>query len=409
VVPESSESFALQNEPLQHMKDNSAFVFKVVQAIEAVTGGLPVALHEPLFNGNELNYTRECIESGFVSSVGAFVNRFEVELAESVDAKFAIATVNGTSALHLALLAAGVMPGDEVICPSLTFVATANAISYCGAKPLFVDITTVDLGVDSCKIEDFLASNTARRKEGLFNKDTGCRISAIMPMHTFGHSVNLQDIMMVADKYDLPVIEDAAEALGSTYQEKHVGTRGLLGVFSFNGNKIVTTGGGGAVVTNDEVLARKVKHLSTTAKLPHNWKFEHDQIGFNYRMPNINAALGCAQLEQLPKFVDAKRKLFSMYDRTFTNVEEITLFRELPDRQSNYWLQTIVLSEKYQFELPSVIETAQKAGLQLRPAWTPLHRLTPFVQCPRTDLSVTDNLANRIINIPSSAILGLKL
>ena len=389
------------------MKNNSSFVSELVQAIKSVTGDSSAALHGPLFNGNEFTYTRECIESGFVSSVGAFVNRFEVELAEAVDAKFAVATMNGTSALHLALLAAGVKAGDEVICPSLTFVATANAISYCGAKPLFVDVDTVDLGIDSWKMEDFLSSTTDVRDTGLFNKNTGCKISAIMPMHTFGHSANLQDIMNVAEKYDLPVIEDAAEALGSMYKDQHVGTRGLLGVFSFNGNKIVTTGGGGAVVTNDEALAKKIKHLSTTAKLPHKWKFEHDQVGYNYRMPNINAALGCAQLEQLPTFVAAKRNLFNKYDTALTNVEEVSLFRELPDRHSNYWLQTIVLSEKYQSELASVIESAQEVGLQLRPAWTPLHQLTPFMQCPRTDLSVTENLAGRIINIPSSAILGI--
>ena len=389
------------------MKSGSSFVSHLIQAITSVTGNAPTALHEPLFNGNELTYTRECIESGYVSSVGAFVNRFEVELAEAVDAKFAVATMNGTSALHLALLAAGVKASDEVICPSLTFVATANAISYCGANPLFVDVSAVDLGIDSQKMEDFLSSNTDMRDDGLFNKATGCRISAIMPMHTFGHPANLQEIVIVAERYNLPVIEDAAEALGSTYQNQHIGTRGLLGVFSFNGNKIVTTGGGGAVVTNDEALAKKVKHLSTTAKVPHNWKFEHDQVGYNYRMPNINAALGCAQLEQLPNFLAAKRNLFTKYDTALANLEDVILFKELPDRRSNYWLQTIVLSEKYVSELPSVIESAQEVGLQLRPAWTPLHQLTPFMQCPRTDLSVTENLAKRIINIPSSAILGI--
>jgi perosamine synthetase len=388
------------------MKNNSSFVSELLQAIKSVTGDSPAALHEPLFNGNELTYTRECIESGYVSSVGAFVNRFEVELAETVGAKFAVATMNGTSALHLALLVAGVQAGDEVICPSLTFVATANAISYCGANPLFVDVDVNDLGLDFQKMEDFLTSSADMREGGLFNRVTGCRIAAIMPMHTFGHSVNLQEILTVAKKYNLPVIEDAAEALGSSYQNQNVGTHGLLGVFSFNGNKIVTTGGGGAVVTNNEVLAKRIKHLSTTAKVPHSWKFDHDEVGYNYRMPNINAALGCAQLEQLPSFVASKRNLFNKYDTALTNVEEVCLFRELQDRHSNYWLQTIVLGEKYQSELPSVIESAQEVGLQLRPAWTPLHQLTPFMQCPRTDLSVTENLAKRIINIPSSAILG---
>ncbi len=407
MVPKCREYFLLQNEYLQRMKNNSSFVSELIQTIKSVTGDAPAALHEPLFNGNELAYTRECIESGYVSSVGAFVNRFEVELAETVGAKFAVATMNGTSALHLTLLAVGVKTGDEVICPALTFVATANAISYCGASPLFVDVNAADLGINYEKIDDFLSSNTEMRHGGLFNKATGCRISAIMPMHTFGHSANLQEIVIVAGKYNLPVIEDAAEALGSTYQNHHVGTRGLFGVFSFNGNKIVTTGGGGAVVTNDEVLAKKIKHLSTTAKIPHNWKIEHDEVGYNYRMPNINAALGCAQLEQLPNFVAAKRNLFNKYDKALVNVEEISFFRELPDRHSNYWLQTIVIGEKYQSELSSIIESAQEVGLQLRPAWTPLHQLTPFMQCPRTDLSVTENMAKRIINIPSSAILGL--
>ena len=388
------------------MKSSSSFVSQLIQAITSVTGNAPATLHGPLFNGNEHLYTRECIDSGYVSSVGAFVTRFEVELAETVGARFAVATMNGTSALHLALLAVGVKTGDEVICPSLTFVATANAISYCGANPLFVDVNANDLGLDSQKIEEFLSSNANMREDGLFNRATGCRIAAIMPMHTFGHSVNLQEILTVAEKFNLPVIEDAAEALGSTFRNQHVGTHGLLGVFSFNGNKIVTTGGGGAVVTNNEVLAKRMKHLSTTAKVPHGWKFDHDEVGYNYRMPNINAALGCAQLEQLPNFVDAKRNLFNKYDTALTNVEEVSLFRELPDRYSNYWLQTIVLGDKFQTELSSVIESAQEVGLQLRPAWTPLHQLTPFMQCPRTDLSVTENLAKRIINIPSSAILG---
>jgi perosamine synthetase len=228
-----------------------------------------------------------------------------------------------------------------------------------------------------------------------------------MPMHTFGHVANFEEILTIGAKYNLPVIEDAAEALGSTYQNRHAGTLGLLGVYSFNGNKIVTTGGGGAVVTNDEALAKKIKHLSTTAKVPHSWKFEHDQIGYNYRMPNINAALGCAQLEQLSDFVTAKRNLFHKYRRAFTSVPGIRLFEELPDRQSNYWLQTIILDKQHQSLLPSVVESAQEVGMQLRPAWTPLHQLNPFINCPRTNLSITEDLAKRIINIPSSAILGL--
>jgi perosamine synthetase len=390
------------------MKNHSSFVPELINAVQSVTGDSPAALHEPLFIGNEQRYTRECIESGYVSSVGAFVNRFEVELAESVGAKFAVATMNGTSALHISLIAVGVKAGEEVICPSLTFVATANAISYCGAHPLFLDVDASDLGLNSKKMDDFLSSETEMREEGLYNKITGNRIAAIMPMHTFGHSVNLEGILITAAKYNLPVIEDAAEALGSKYRNQNAGTLGLLGVYSFNGNKIVTTGGGGAVVTDNEEFARKIKHLSTTAKMPHAWKFEHDQIGYNYRMPNINAALGCAQLEQLSNFLVAKRNLFEMYNAVLSEYEQFAFFKELDDRHSNYWLQTIILHSDYESALPLIIDTAQDAGLQFRPAWTPLHRLPSFMNCPRSDLSVTESLSKRIINIPSSAILGLK-
>lgn len=283
---------------------------RIVNAIRDVVGSSPVFLHEPIFSGNEWQYVKECIDTSFVSSVGKFVDRFEVELARYTEAKHAIAVVNGTAALHVALKLAGVGQNDEVLIPSLTFVATANGVSYCGAIPHFVDSEESTLGIDPKSLRDYLASITEIRNQQCVNILTGRMIRAIVPMHTFGHPADMEGILSIGKDFHINIVEDATESLGSYYQGRHTGTLGLLGTLSFNGNKTITTGGGGAILTNDPEIAKKAKHITTTAKLPHRWEYVHDEIGYNYRMPNINAALGCAQLEQMPKFLKKNGSFF---------------------------------------------------------------------------------------------------
>ncbi|EMN72565.1 aminotransferase, LLPSF_NHT_00031 family [Leptospira interrogans serovar Bataviae str. UI 08561] len=283
---------------------------RIVTAIRKVVGSSSVALHEPIFSGNEWQYVKECIDTSFVSSVGKFVDRFEVELARYTEAKHAIAVVNGTAALHVALKLAGVGQNDEVLIPSLTFVATANGVSYCGAIPHFVDSEESTLGIDSKSLRDYLSSITEIRERQCVNVLTGRVIRAIVPMHTFGHPVDMEGILSIGKDFHINIVEDATESLGSYYQGRHTGTLGLLGTLSFNGNKTITTGGGGAILTNDSEIAKKAKHITTTAKLPHRWEYVHDEIGYNYRMPNINAALGCAQLEQMPEFLKKNESFF---------------------------------------------------------------------------------------------------
>ncbi len=283
---------------------------QIVAAIQVVTGDGPVALHEPRFAGNEWVYLKECLDSTFVSSVGKFVDRFESELAAYTGAKHAVAMVNGTAALHIALRLAGVRPDDEVLVPTITFVATANAVTYCGALPHFVESEERTLGVDPVALREYLQRTTECRGDHCVNRATGRVIRALVPMHTFGHPVDIERLCAIARDFRLALIEDAAESLGSTVGERHAGTFGVMGTLSFNGNKTITTGGGGAILTNDRVLAGRAKHLTTTAKVPHRWEYLHDEIGYNYRLPNLNAALGCAQLEQLPAFLSAKRRLF---------------------------------------------------------------------------------------------------
>ena len=285
------------------------FVDQVISALRAVIGQKCAVLHEPNFSGNEWLYLKECLDSTFVSSVGKFVDRFEVDLAAFTGAKHAVAVVNGTAALHIALKLVGVNTGDEVLIPALTFVATANAVTYCGATPHFVDSEEKTLGVDAVKLRDYLEHHTEQRAGQCINSTTGKVIRALVPMHTFGHPVDLDRVMAVAHDFNLALVEDAAESLGSYYHGRHTGTFGLMGTLSFNGNKTITTGGGGAILTDDAELARHAKHLTTTAKLPHAWEYRHDEIGYNYRMPNINAALGCAQLEQLPAILEYIKEL----------------------------------------------------------------------------------------------------
>jgi perosamine synthetase len=375
---------------------------QVVGAISSVVGEAPVALHEPRFSGNEWQYVKECLDSTFVSSVGKFVDRFEADLAAYTGARYAVAVVNGTAALHIALKLAGVGADDEVLVPALTFVATANAVSYCGATPHFVDCESATLGLAAGPLREYLASIAEIQNGICINRQTGKPIRALVPMHTFGHPVDLDGLLGVAHDFRLELIEDAAESLGSFYHGRHTGTFGAMGTLSFNGNKTITTGGGGAIITNDESLARKAKHLTTTAKLPHRWAYEHDQIGYNYRMPNLNAALGCAQLEQLPVFLSAKRQLFERYRMAFDSLHGMHIVGEPADCSSNFWLQTLLLENENLPLRDAILEATAAAGYMTRPIWAPLNKMRPYADCPCMPLVATSTLEQRLINLPSS-------
>ncbi len=361
-----------------------------------------VPLHEPTFNEKEVEYVTDCIKTGWVSSVGAYVNRLEEDLAKFVGAKRAVAVVNGTAALHIALKVAGVKVEDEVLMPSLTFIATANAVSYLGAVPHFIDVSFHTLGVDAEKLKIYLEQIGTTKNNQLYNRETGRRISAVVPMHTFGHAVDIEGLLKVCDMYNVTLVEDAAESLGTYYKGKHTGSFGKVSAISFNGNKIMTTGGGGAIVTDDDAIADYAKHLTTTAKIPHCWAYEHDEIGFNYRMPNLNAALGCAQLEKMPMFIQQKRDLTKHYEQWLSNLEGVHLFQEPENTRSNYWLQTILLDEQINRDV--VLSFLNEQGVMSRPIWTPMHHLAIYQNCPKSDLNVTEQLNRRVVNIPSTPI-----
>lgn len=372
-----------------------------VEDVKGMYGKDFVPLHEPTFNEKEVEYVTDCIKTGWVSSVGSYVTHFEENLAEFVGVKRAVAVVNGTAALHIALKVAGIKTNEEVLMPSLTFIATANAVSYIGAIPHFVDVGYQTLGIDAEKLEIYLEEIGELRNGALYNKRTNRRIKALVPMHTFGHPVEMEAVVELCDKYHLVLVEDAAESLGSYYKGKHTGSFGKVSAISFNGNKIITTGGGGAILTDDEELADYAKHLTTTAKVPHKWEYEHDNIGYNYRMPNINAALGCAQLEKIPTLIDQKRILASKYEQLLSNLEGVNLFKEPLNCSSNYWLQTLILDQS--FDRDEVLGFLNENGIMSRPIWKPMHMLEMFKECPKMDLSVTEDLNGRVINVPSSA------
>lgn len=376
---------------------------QVVGALRAAVGTGTAVLHEPRFSGNEWLYLKECLDSTFVSSVGKFVDRFEADLATYTGAKYAVAVVNGTAALHIALKLADVKANDEVLVPALTFVATANAVIYCGAVPHFVDSEPGTLGVDAAKLRDWLSGHTEQHDSQCVNRATGRVIRALVPMHTFGHPVDMDGLMSVAHDFKLALVEDAAESLGSYYRGQHTGTLGMMGTLSFNGNKTITTGGGGAILTNDPNLARHAKHLTTTAKMPHAWEYRHDEIGYNYRLPNLNAALGCAQLEQLPGMLAAKRELFKRYRTAFAPVSGIRLIAEPEQCQSNYWLQTLLLDAGQADQRDPILKATNDVGLMTRPAWILMNELAPFKDYPRMDLATAKSLSQRLINIPSSS------
>jgi aminotransferase in exopolysaccharide biosynthesis len=384
------------------MNINNTLEANITAAIQSVVGTAPVALHEPNFDGNESLYLQQCIDSTYVSSVGKFVDQFEAELASYTGAKYAVSLASGTAALHIALKLAGVQASNEVLLPALTFVATANAISYCGAIPHFVDSEERTLGIDGFKLREYLLGNTSQASGKCINKNTGRIISAVVPMHTFGHPSDLENLLSVAKDFNIALVEDAAESLGSLYNGQHTGTFGLLSTMSFNGNKTITTGGGGAILTNSFDLARHAKHLTTTAKVPHTWEFRHDEIGYKYRMPNLNAALGCAQLERLPSKLEAKRDLFDRYRSAFADVAGVQLFAEPDYCQSNYWLQTVLLDENQSENRDLVLEFTNAAGIMTRPVWVLLNELRPFNDSPCSDLTTAQSLSRRIINIPSS-------
>jgi perosamine synthetase len=380
------------------------FVAAVIDRLRSVVGPSvdDVPLHEPEFAGDEWALVKDCLDTGWVSSVGKYVDRFEAELAASTGVDHAVAVVNGTAALHITLIALGLGPGDEVLVPTLTFAATANAVRHAGAIPHFVDSSETTLGLDPATLATHLERIADRSGGATVNRLTGRRIAAIVPVHVFGHPVDMDGLLAVAATFDLPVIEDAAEALGSLYKGRACGGLGHAGTLSFNGNKIVTTGGGGAVVTDDPDLARRIRHLSTTAKLPHRWAFFHDRVGYNYRLPNINAALGCAQLARLPRFVARKRQLAQDYIDAFAGLVGATVFHEPVSARSNYWLNTLQLDAPEASCRDRLLDAAHRAGLLCRPVWTLLHRLPIFADCPRAELDVAEFLEARLINIPSS-------
>ncbi|BFU76858.1 LegC family aminotransferase [Arcobacter sp. 15-2] len=362
-----------------------------------------IPLHEPRFIGNEKKYLNDCIDSTFVSSVGKYVDQFEKEFASKVGSKFAIATVNGTAALHISLILADVKKDDEVITQPLTFIATCNAISYIGAKPIFVDVDLDTMGLSPDSLKNFLEINCEIINNQCINKTTKKVIKACVPMHTFGHSCRIDEIRDICDKWNIALVEDAAESLGSYYNEKHTGTFGKVGAFSFNGNKIITSGGGGVIVTDDETLAKKAKHLTTTAKVPHPFEYVHDEIGFNYRMPNLNAALLVAQLEQLDKFVENKKELALKYDDFFKTIDDIDFINQPQNSSSNYWLQAVVLKDvKTRDEF---LEFTNKNGMMTRPIWKLMNELEMFENCQSSDLKNAKYLEERVVNIPSSVIL----
>jgi perosamine synthetase len=377
----------------------AAQVIEAARAAVADPDG-PQPLHEPVFEGREVAYLTECIETGWVSSVGTFVDRFERELAAFTGSARAVAVANGTVALHACLRLAGVQPGDEVLVPALTFVGTVNPIAYAGAIPHFVDSEEATLGVDPDKLADYL-ERVLDPSGGPRNRQTGRPVRALVVMHTYGHPARLHPLAQVAERFGLVLIEDAAESLGSWYRGTHTGNVGRLAAMSFNGNKTVTTGGGGAILTNDEALGALAKHVTTTAKQPHRWAFNHDMVAYNYRMPNINAALGCAQLEQLAGFLEAKRALAGRYVEAFQGVDGVRIFTEPPECRSNYWLNVLLLDPVHESRRDAVLEATNAAGITTRPAWTLMHRLPMFSAAPRMDLCAAESLERRLLNLPS--------
>ena len=359
-----------------------------------------VPLAVPVFIGNEKKYLNECIDTTFVSSIGKFVDRFEEDTANYTGCKRAVVCVSGTNALHMSLILAGVQRDDEVLTQALTFIATCNALSYIGAHPVFIDVDLDTMGLSPVAVKEWLVKNSEQKNGECYNKKTGRRVKACVPMHTFGHPVHLDELVEVLKEYNIELVEDAAESIGSLYKGKHTGTFGKVGALSFNGNKTITTGGGGMMLFNDEELGDYAKHITTQAKIPHRWEFRHDHIGYNYRMPNINAALGCAQLEHIEEYVASKRETAKAYEEFFKDIPEIEFFVDTPDTRSNYWLNVVILKDK-EAQL-SFLEYTNDHGVMTRPIWELMNRLPMFEKCENDGLKNTIWLADRVVNIPSS-------
>lgn len=361
-----------------------------------------IPLSAPVFCGNEKEYLSECIDTTFVSSVGKFVDRFELDLASYMGVKKAVVCVNGTCALHTALMLCNVNRDDEVLTQALTFVATANAIAYTGAQPIFIDVDLDTLGMSPSSLKEWLENNTFIKNEECYNKNTSKRIKACVPMHTFGHPCKIDQIVDICAQYHIEVIEDAAESIGSLYKKRRCGTFGKIGTLSFNGNKTITTGGGGALLFNDEELAKKAKHLTTQAKVPHQWEFVHDEVGFNYRMPNINAALGCAQLEYIDNLIESKRKVAYRYKDLFKKIDKVKFFIEPKEAKSNYWLNALLFNSKE--DQQSFLKYTNDHGVMTRPTWRLMSNLPMYSKCQKDNLKNSQFLENCLVNIPSSPL-----
>jgi len=384
----------METQPTESFQEVTSFIRSAFKQPEEF-----IPLHAPYFGGNERKYVLDTIDSTFVSSVGAYVTRFEELMQEITGAKYAVAIVNGTAALHLALIVAGVKHGDAVITQPLTFVATANAIAHAGATPVFVDVDRDTMGLSPVALKEWLEENTFKKGGQCFVKSTGHRVAACLPMHTFGFPLRIEQVVAVCDSFSIPVVEDAAESLGSYVGNNHTGNFGKLGIFSFNGNKTVTSGGGGAIITNDEKLGKLAKHLSTTAKVPHPYEFKHDQVGYNYRMPNLNAALACAQLEQLKLFISNKRALAALYKNFFKERNE-TFVWEWPGTTANYWLNTILFSGAD--EQQAFLKFSNEQKVMSRPIWSLMNTLPMYKDCLAGPLPNAQWLEERVVNIPSS-------
>ena len=381
------------------MENIDLWLEQMIALSKRIFGNGFTPLHRPVFEGNERQYLVDCIDSNFVSSVGAKVTEFEEAVANFTGSKYAIATVNGTAALHTAIELAGVKPGDEVISQALTFIATCNAISYAGAEPLFVDVDVDTMGLSPMALKHFLEENAEKRTTGTFNKTSGKKISACVPMHTFGFPCRIAEIAEICADWDIALIEDAAESLGSYAGGRHTGTFASMATLSFNGNKVITTGGGGMIITDDSELAKRAKYITTTAKVPHPYEFVHDEIGFNYRMPNLNAALGCAQIERLNDFLMVKAQLADQWG-VFFEERSVNFFRALKGNKANHWLNTLVLESKV--DRDHFLKLTNDSGVMTRPIWRLMSELVMFSNCQTDGLRNSLWLQDRVVNIPSS-------
>ena len=378
--------------------------FKVISFIQQLYGSADfVPLSVPRFIGNEKKYLEECIDTTFVSSVGKFVDRFEEEMALYTGTKKAVVCVSGTNALHMSLMLVGVERDDEVLTQALTFIATCNALSYIGARPIFIDVDKTTMGLSPDAMKEWLVRNAEIKNGQCYNKHTGRRVKACVPMHTFGHPVRIEELVALCEEYHIELVEDAAESIGSRYKNRHTGTFGKVGAISFNGNKTITTGGGGMMLFQDEELGKQAKHITTQAKISHRWEFRHDHIGYNYRMPNINAALGCAQLENLDKYIESKRQVAAEYEEFFKNIPGMEFFVDSEDTFSNYWLNAVILKDK-EAQLDFLQQTNDN-GVMTRPIWELMNRLPMFEHCENDGLKNTIWFADRVVNIPSSVRL----